>query len=63
MKTKNLITNAIFGIAVSGMIFTGCKKGNADTTPASEDYTSDAKIMYDQSVSDASFDDAGNVAD
>ncbi|MEO5571324.1 MAG: hypothetical protein ABIT08_02565 [Bacteroidia bacterium] len=59
MKTKKLIPHSLLSMAIAALIITGCKKN--DTTV--EDYTADSAGMYDQSVADMSYDDAGNVAD
>lgn len=59
MKKLSLAKSAFFTTLVTGLIITGCKKDEV----AEEDYSTDKATMYDQSVADASFDDAGNVAD
>ncbi|MFI5219336.1 MAG: hypothetical protein ACHQNT_07580 [Bacteroidia bacterium] len=63
MKTKKIIPAAVIAIALASIFITGCKKDKEEDSTTGSDYTSDVRIMYDQSVADASFDDAGNVAD
>lgn len=57
MKTKNLIPHSLLSMAIAALVLTGCKKDK------DENYTADTATMYDQSVADMSYDDAGNVAD
>jgi len=61
MKKKNLITTAGIAAAFIAMIAGGCQK--EDNKYMTNSSTSDSQQLYDNSIADASFDDAGNVAD
>ena len=56
MKKQNII-GAVLGIALGAAIIDGCKKDESNAPSSSQE------SMYDNAIADASFDDAGNVAD
>ncbi len=61
MKTNKLILEVLMMIAVTGMIITGCSKD--DAVPGTANDNSNLRYVYDNTIAEASFDDAENVAD
>lgn len=63
MKNLKLIPvlEIILAIAMAGLIVNGCKKDNNNNSLT--DNNTVMRTMYDNSISESSFDDAGNIAD
>ena len=63
MKTTRITATAMAAALVAAIVVSGCKKDEEPETATKDIYQSDREMMYDNSIAESSFDDAGNVAD
>lgn len=63
MKTKNFLLSGIVGIALAGIILTGCHKDSTPTPPSSSTTSSDITAAQDESNASDAMNDSKNISD